>query len=252
MRKRWFVAAGIVALLALVYVFTATPQSAVTVSNARAMPMGSMFMVTLDLQNDGAPVALQSVSSPSGAGVSVMNPGHDGPIVIPGGDSAQLAMDGAHVMLQIPPDAFAEGTFHALALGFDDGSEVVARVLHPEPSGGMGAMNHGMAQGIEVSPSPAIALAQDVKASADGFALDISVQNFAFTRVEDSAPHIDGQGHAHVYLNGTKLGRLYEDRFEVGALLPGDYVLTIALNTNDHRPYLSEGKPIVLTIPFTL
>ena len=255
MRKWWFAATGIAAALGLIYIFIGTPQTAVKVTDGRAAPMGaagSMFMVTLSLQNDGEPRTLQNVSSPTGAHTSIMNPGNDDPLVVPGGGTAQLAMDSAHIMLQVPDGTFPEGTYHSLALNFDDGSEVVARILHPEATGNLDVMDHSMANGIDISPSPTIALVRAPNVSADGFAVEISVENFELVQIEDHAPHVDGQGHAHVYLNGFKLGRLYEERFEVGSLLAGDYVLTVALNSNDHRPYISEGVPIAVTYKFSL
>ncbi len=255
MRKRWFAVAGIAAALAFVYMSTGTPQTAVKVSDGRATPMGTsdaMYMVTLNLQNDGEPRTLQNVTSPSGGQISIMNPGHDGPLVVPGSDTAQLAMDGAHIMLQVPEGTFPEGTYHALALEFDDGSEVVARILHPEATGSAGGMDHSISNGIAVSPSPTIALVQDPDVSRNGFTVEISVENFEFVLIEDSTPHVDGQGHAHIYLNGFKLGRLYEERFDVGALAPGTYVLTVALNSNTHRPYVFEGAPVALTYKFSL
>ncbi len=255
MSKRWFAVAGIAAALGIAYIFTGTPQIDVKASDGRAVPMGasgSRFMVTLNLQNEGDPRILQSVTSPSGAHASLMNPGHDRPLVVPGSDTVQLAMDGAHIMLQVPDGSFPEGTYHALALSFDDGSEVVARILHPEATGGATAMDHSPANSIEISPSPTITLVQEPDVSADGFFVQISVKNFEFVIVQDSAPHVDGQGHAHIHLNGVKLGRLYEDSFEVGSLTPGDYVLTVALNSNDHRPYMSNGTPIAVVYRFSL
>ena len=255
MRKRWFAVAGIATALGLMYMFSGTPQTAVKVTDGRATPMGaagSMFMITLNLQNNGAPRTLQNVSSPDGAHTSLMNLGHDGPLVVPGGDTAQLAMDGAHIMLQVPDGTFPEGTYHSLALTFDDDSEVVARILHSEATGNIGAMDHSLTNGIDILPSPTIALMRAPEVSADGFAVEISVENFEFVMIEDRAPHVDGQGHAHIYLNGFKLGRLYEEHFEVGSLSAGDYVLTVALNSNDHRPYISEGAPIAMTYRFSL
>ena len=255
MMKRGLAVAGFAVALGLGYTFLGTPQGDITVSNGQAIPMGGsgdMFMVTLDLKNDGQPVTLESVSSPTGAQVSIMTPVRERPIVIPGGDTAQLAMDGAHIMLRMPSGEFPAGTFQALSLGLSDGSEVVARILHPETSGAMAMMDHGVAHGIEISPSPAIDLAREPSVDKQGFEVAITVDNFAFIRVDDSAAHVDGQGHAHIYLNGVKLGRLYEERFEVGALGPGAYVLSVVLNANDHRPYVSNGAPVSVTYEFQI
>ncbi|MEM6311597.1 MAG: hypothetical protein AAF754_16290 [Pseudomonadota bacterium] len=255
MRRRLGVAVIIAGAAAAAYVFSTAPQGAVTATNGRAIQMGdsgSMFMVTLDLQNDGAPVSINNVTSPAGAHASLMNPLEDSAIVVPGTDTVQLAMDGVHIMLHVPPGTFAKGTFHSLALGLSDGSEVLARVLHPDTSGGMAKMNHNMEDGIEVSPPPEIALMGRPQISANGFEIEITTQNFEFVLIDDSAPHVAGQGHAHIYLNGVKLGRLYEERFSIGALLPGEYVLTVVLNSNDHRPYMSDGAPTSLTYRFSI
>tara|TARA_R110002074_G_scaffold3594_5_gene18769 strand:+ start:5876 stop:6148 length:273 start_codon:yes stop_codon:yes gene_type:complete len=65
--------------------------------------------------------------------------------------------------------------------------------------------------------------------------MTLNTQNFTFIRAEDGAAHVPNQGHAHVYLNGLKLGRLYAETFELGALSPGKYKLSVALNSNDHK-----------------
>jgi len=255
MRKRWFAVLGLVAALGASYAILGTPQGSVTAMNGRAVPMNGsdeMFMVTLDLQNDGDPVTLQNVRSPTGAHVSFTNHAPQLPIVIPGKDTAQLAMDGVHIMLHVPAGDFPSGTYHSLSLAFDDGSKAVARILHPALANGPAAMTHNMAHGIETSPAPSIALAREPDHDANGFDVSLQVENFTFVLVEDSAPHVDGQGHAHIYLNGVKLGRLYDTRFAIGALLPGDYTLTIALNGNDHRPYVSNGTSIALTYEFKI
>jgi len=255
MKAGWIVAVGVAVALGAAYTLTGTPQGSVSATNGRATPMGAsgaMFMVTLDLQNDGAPVAIEDVTSPTGANVSFMNPNQTGAMIVPGNDSAQLAMDGAHIMLRVAPGEFPEGSFQSLSLSMSDGSEVIARILHPTPTDAMSGMDHGMSNGIEVSPSPSISLARDPDVKANGFEVEIAVENFEFIVVDDMAPHVDGQGHAHIYLNGIKLGRLYEERFTVGGLPAGEYALTVALNSNDHRPYVSGGAPVAIIYRFNI
>lgn len=255
MRIGWIVAIGAAIALGAAYTFMGTPQGSVSATNGQAVPMGTsgeMFMVTMDLQNDGAPVAIEDVTSPNGAHVSFMNPNQTGAMVVPGNDTAQLAMDGAHIMLHVSPGEFPEGSFQSLSLRMSDGSEVVARIQRPMPTDAMSGMDHSMGNGIDISPSPKIALARDPDVSTAGFEVEIAVENFEFVVIEAMAPHVDGQGHAHVYLNGVKLGRLYEERFEIGGLPAGEYDLTVALNSNDHRPYVSEGGPVAVTYRFSL
>ena len=72
------------------------------------------------------------------------------------------------------------------------------------------------------------------------------VETTDFTFNEDMAdgPHVPGVGHAHLYLDGVKLQRLYHRDATIGALPPGSYLVRVTLNTNDHRVYMHKGAPI--------
>lgn len=251
--KRPLAFVGIAAIAVLLYLQFAPTESSVTVTDARAMPVGgseTMFMVSLTMQNDGPAVVLTGVTSSSGGQASIMNPGDDGPLVIPAGGTGQFAMDGAHIMLMAPDRDFEEGTLQSIALAFDDGSTVAVRVLRPEMNDGMGMMQHGMSQAVEVSPAPTLTIVPPKAVSADGFDIQLQLENFAFVVAADDADHVPNQGHAHVYLNGLKLGRLYEDQLSLGGLKSGDYQLRVSLNSNDHRPYAAAGQPIEAVFAF--
>jgi len=248
-----FVAALLIG--AVVFLQTADPKSTVNVTDARATPMGTseaMFMVSATLQNTGAAVALTGIESPSGDSVSLMNNGQMGPMVIPQDGQGLLAMDGAHIMLSVPDGAFAEGAFRTITLTFSDDSKVVTRVMRPQQTADMAMMDHGMGNGVEAENPPTIAIRQLSDSDREGFDVTLTVENFTFMRAADDAAHVPNQGHAHIYLNGLKLGRLYEPEFAIGALLPGDYHLRIGLNTNDHRPYIKDGAHIEAVLAFSV
>ncbi len=255
MFKRLSILVGLMCVGAIVYWQFAPKQSAITVTDARAIPAGAsntMFMISLKMHNGGAPVALTGVTSATGAAASIMRPDQTGALVVPGGGEGQLAMDGAHMMLSVPDGNFDEGAYQSVSLVFDDGSEVVARVLRPEIAADAVAMRHGLAHGVEASPPPSITIKEPVPVAADGFTVEIDLEDFEFVVTEDDAAHVPGQGHAHVYLNGLKLGRLYDNSFELGSLSAGAYSLRIGLNTNDHRPYVSGGVPVESVFNFTI
>ncbi len=238
---------GVLGLGAFIFFLNMPTKSNVIVTDARAVPMGSsgtMFMVTLKMQNEGDAVALVGASSPSGAEVSITNPSQNGPLVVPAGGVGLLAMDGAHMMLSVPDGEFEEGAYQSISLSFEDGSTVASRVLRPKQDEGTPKMDHGMSNGVEVSPLPAISFTSPPTHSAQGLSAEISLENFEFVRAAAGAQHVANKGHAHIYLNGLKLGRLYDNKLEIGALAPGTYVLRVSLNTNDHRPYVVNGKPI--------
>jgi len=251
---------GILTVLAVIGAFAyfqyAPTESAVSITNAQAVPVDAdetMYMVTLSIENAGPPVALTDVQSPVDANVWIMNPdGSTNALVIPSGSKGLLAMDGAHIMMSNARADFTEGAFQSIALTFDDGSEVTARVIHAGTADGMGAMNHGNAHGIETLPAPTIEVVPPTAPKADGFTVQLALENIELIVAPDDATHVDGKGHAHIYLNGLKLGRIYEDSFELGALKPGGYTLRIGLNTNNHRPYVVSGQSVEALLEFRI
>jgi hypothetical protein len=63
-----------------------------------------------------------------------------------------------------------------------------------------------------------------------------------------SMKHVEGEGHAHVYLDGQKIMRIYNDWFHLNtfqfATKPGEQLVSIELVGNDHSPYTTEGLPV--------
>ncbi|GFE63851.1 copper chaperone PCu(A)C [Litoreibacter roseus] len=243
------VGAGLVTLL-----MTGLPKSDIVLTNARAVQVEgrpNMFMVTMTIQNDGGPVALSSVSSPQAVSVSVMNPfGGGSPLIVPGSATSEIAMDGAHVMLMIDGQGFSEGSLLPMTVTFADYGDVSTKVLNA--SADTMVMDHGPANGVLVSDTPTIAISAPEGITADGGELLIETENFVFRKAEDTVPHIDNEGHAHVYLNGLKLGRLYGSTTQIGSLQPGKYTVRISLHTNDHRPYLNDDGPAAAALSFEI
>lgn len=71
----------------------------------------------------------------------------------------------------------------------------------------------------------------------------IDVDGFVFTPATVTDP-IDGQGHAHLYVDGELLTMIYEPVFDLPSLPDGSHELTVTLSTNDHLEYSSNGEPI--------
>ncbi|MDA7427109.1 hypothetical protein PGB28_01460 [Primorskyibacter aestuariivivens] len=70
---------------------------------------------------------------------------------------------------------------------------------------------------------------------ASGWNLHIMTQNFAFSPERASLDHVPGEGHAHVYINGVKLGRVYSPWVHLDNLPEGEVEVKVSLNANDHR-----------------
>ena len=227
-------------------------DSSIFLFEATAVPTSDdnqMFMAGLKIKNNGDPDRLIAVSSPSAKSVVIMNPGHEkANIIIPANGSSILAMDGAHIMLMTTPGTFEQGAFIPLNLIFENAGTVSIRVKNT----GVTTMNHGKSNGVSEDPAPELSLSWKTPPKKNGATVQLDTRNFTFLRAKDDAVHLPNEGHAHVYLNGLKLGRLYEKTYVVGPLSPGSYALSVALNSNRHRPYLNEGAIVESTLVFEI
>jgi len=117
-------------------------------------------------------------------------------------------------------------------------------------SGGHGstmAHDHGkrvMLTAGSKAPALGIAIKND---PVGGWNLHLRVSNFRFAPERASTPYKAGEGHAHIYVNGKKLARLYGPWFHIGSLPPGKAMIRVTLNTNDHREMMVGGKIVAAT-----
>ncbi|MEP5731478.1 MAG: hypothetical protein ABJL67_19140 [Sulfitobacter sp.] len=77
-----------------------------------------------------------------------------------------------------------------------------------------------------------------------GYNLHVMTENFAFSPQNASLSNVTGEGHAHVYINGQKLSRLYGGWMHLDNLPKGTVDIEVTLNTNDHRPLTVNGTAI--------
>ena len=73
------------------------------------------------------------------------------------------------------------------------------------------------------------------------FNLYLSLSGFAFSPENASSHHIPGEGHAHVYVDGVKLGRIYSESYFLSGLSAGPHTIRVTLNANSHQDYIFEG-----------
>ncbi|MCD5380977.1 MAG: hypothetical protein LR008_00155 [Candidatus Pacebacteria bacterium] len=104
----------------------------------------------------------------------------------------------------------------------------------------MGMSAHAMLEVDKNSlvPSVTVEVFPDVKG---GYNLHLKTENFKFTPEKVNKEPVQGEGHAHVYVNGTKVSRLYGDWYNLPAssLNDGDNVVEVTLNANDHSEWTS-------------
>ena len=115
-----------------------------------------------------------------------------------------------------------------------------------------GGHHHGEPLSLPPGPSAptlGIAITPDPKS---GWNLRIETTNFRFSPEHASGPHRAGEGHAHAYVNGRKVARVYGPWFHLDALPKGEVAVTVTLNSNDHRPLAVEDAPLEVTRTLTV
>lgn len=93
------------------------------------------------------------------------------------------------------------------------------------------------------APRVRLEVAED---SDSGWNVHLDTEGFAFApeRVGEAAR--PGEGHAHLYLDGEKIARLYGAWYylSASAVPSGEHELRISLNANDHTTWAVDGKPV--------
>ena len=92
--------------------------------------------------------------------------------------------------------------------------------------------------------SVSISLEQDALTGAN---LTLVTEGFIFTAENVNKPHVSGEGHAHVYVNGVKVGRLYGPTMHLDKMKAGMNEVRVALNANTHEEYTWNGQPVTAT-----
>lgn len=111
---------------------------------------------------------------------------------------------------------------------------------------------HEVAQ--EVAPKASLKVQKD---PTGGFNVYVLTSNFVWRPEMASREHVVGEGHAHVYLDGRKIMRIYNEWFHLNtfqfATRAGKQIVSIEFVGNDHAPYTTQGIPVgveqVINVP---
>ncbi len=91
------------------------------------------------------------------------------------------------------------------------------------------------------------------KDSMKGYNLEARVSNFRFAPEDINTADRPGEGHAHLYVNGKKITRLYGSWYYLEKLQPGKNKITVSLNANSHEILTHNGEMIqdteIVTVP---
>ncbi|MCA9368338.1 hypothetical protein KC887_08875, partial [Candidatus Kaiserbacteria bacterium] len=126
----------------------------------------------------------------------------------------------------------------------------VAEPATNSPDSSPAAMSHTHPM-LEVDPAlpvPTVTL-EAVKDEKDGYNLHLVTTNYTFTPEAANSPPAANTGHAHLYVNGQKVARVYGEWFHLPAadLAQGLNAVEVTLNANDHSEWVYEGAHLAAT-----
>lgn len=220
---------------------------------ARPGPAGET-LAFLTITNAGPPDRLIAASSPVGD-VTLYSPAAAGGLPVPAGTAA-LALDAAHLRIR-PETSLADGSLVPVTLTFENAGDITAKARLSDPATTGPAAQVGLF-GLgdicivgENEPAPHVA-GLKVSPEGTGWRLEIDAAEFTFSKDLMGLYHVPGMGHAHLYVGGMKLGRMFAPTASIGALPPGRHEVRVTLNTNDHRAYVVGDTPVVATTFITV
>lgn len=107
---------------------------------------------------------------------------------------------------------------------------------------------------LQVAPSDPIPSVQ-VVAHPDamgGWNLELTLEQFQFAPERVNQPGVTYEGHAHLYVDGEKVTRLYSTWYYLAPLTPGNHEVQVVLNGNGHETIVdTQGQPIQSTVMVT-
>lgn len=131
-------------------------------------------------------------------------------------------------------------TLASLAVG-----NIAIAETHRHSHGGA-AHNHKMMEIPTGQPIPSVKLIVH-KDALKGYNLEVQTTNFKFAPQAVNMAAKPGEGHAHIYVNGQKVARLYSSWYYLENLKPGKNKITVSLNANNHRALAHNNRLIEAT-----
>lgn len=90
---------------------------------------------------------------------------------------------------------------------------------------------------------PPTVMIHPYKDSMGGWNIHFMTNNFIFTPQSAGKDDVMGEGHAHLFVNGKKVARVYGNWVHL-SLGKGSSKVKVNITTNSHKDYYYQGKPI--------
>lgn len=82
-----------------------------------------------------------------------------------------------------------------------------------------------------------------------GFNIQVETTNWTWAPEHVNGEAKPNEGHAHLYVDGKKVARLYGPWYNLSGLTPGQHDIRVTLNANDHADYVAaDGHAVADTV----
>ena len=160
-------------------------------------------------------------------------------------EEGEIHLHGYDLTAEVAPGHPGELVFEANTAG------AFALNFHVFAAADVGAADdhHGAdAPALVVSEAPvSVAITAEPDAHG-GVDVQIVTDGFRFAPELVDQAHTPGAGHAHIYVDGVKLGRVFESQYHIEELAPGEREIRVSLNTNDHGDLTFNGEKVESTV----
>ncbi|HHP7231390.1 MAG TPA: hypothetical protein ACFCUY_11105 [Xenococcaceae cyanobacterium] len=131
-----------------------------------------------------------------------------------------------------------------LLLSLIIGLTITSVNAHEQIEGGHSDSSHHQTVMIsEDQPVPSVDLVI-YEDSMKGWNLEVKLNNFEFAPEMVNKANELNKGHAHLYINGEKITRLYSNWYYLEELPVGTNEIKVSLNTNGHEFLMYQGQLI--------
>ena len=169
-------------------------------------------------------------------------------------EPGEIHLHGYNLKANVSPENPGELVFEATTAG------AFGINFHVFQTDGMTNSNHADGDGHHAGPPTTliseVPISVSITADPDahgGVDVHITAVGFRFAPESVDQPHTPGAGHAHIYVDGEKLGRAFEPDYHIADLAPGQHEIRVALNTNDHSELIFDGSAVdataIVTVP---
>jgi hypothetical protein len=146
-----------------------------------------------------------------------------------------------------PPDDMADMEAVDEEHDHDDDHESHDHDDHDDHDHADGDHDHGSPVDFEGADIPTLGVGVEPD-PAGGINITVDTTNFVVAPEAASTTHVEGEGHFHLYVDGTKVQRFYNEAIYFAGVTEGEVTVMVELSANDHRTYAVDGEPIVAMV----